>query len=117
MQGLYGNGNTEFQDFSRTFHFQLKYSISSQFCIIQCEKLHMYLAIFRVFCDFHTGFFAHPINLKGLFVLYIFQRLIHTFKDDLTEFKDKRHFFQIPEVFQDQGQIQGLFQVCANPDM
>ena len=57
----------------------------------------------------------HPIKLKGLVVLYIFQRLIYIFKDDYTKFQDKRQFFQIPGVFQDQGQIQGLFQVWANP--
>ena len=26
------------------------------------------------------------------------------------------HLFQILGVFQDQGQIQGLFQVCAKPE-
>ena len=57
----------------------------------------------------------HPINPKGLVVFYIFQGLIHIFKDDFTKFQDKRQFFSIPGVFQDQGQIQGLFQVCANP--
>ena len=61
----------------------------------------------------------HPINLKGLVVFYIFQRLIHIFKDDFTKIQDnsrtKGTFFQIPGVFQDQDQFQGLFQVCANP--
>ena len=31
------------------------------------------------------------------------------------QFQDKRYFSQIPGVIQDQDQIQGLFQVCANP--
>ena len=33
------------------------------------------------------------------------------------QFKDKVHFFRIPGVFQDQGHFQGLFKVCANPDL
>ena len=66
----------------------------------------MYLSIFLQFlCDFHTVFFAHPINLKGLVLFYIFQRLIHIFDDDFTKFQDRRHFFQIPGVFQDHGQF------------
>ena len=36
-QGSYGNGKTEFQDFSRTFSF-FKDLISSQLCITQREK-------------------------------------------------------------------------------
>ena len=48
--------------------------------------------------------------------IYNFQRLIHISKDDFTKFQDnsrtKGTFFQIPGVFQDQGQF---FQVCANP--
>ena len=56
----------------------------------------------------------HPINPKDL-VFYIFQGLIHIFIDNFTKFQDKSHFSQISGVFQDQGQIQGLFQVCANP--
>ena len=39
-QGSYGNGKTEFQDFSRTFFHFFKDSISSQFCIKQREKAH-----------------------------------------------------------------------------
>ena len=31
------------------------------------------------------------------------------------QFQDKWHYFEIQGVFQDQGQIQGLLQVCANP--
>ena len=46
---------------------------------------------------------------------YIFQRLIHIFKDDFTKFqynsRTKGTFFQIRGVFQDQGKI---FQVCTN---
>ena len=41
MQGSYGNGKTEFQDFSRTipgFFSFFKDSISSQFCIKQREN-------------------------------------------------------------------------------
>ena len=72
-----------------------------------------HLALRRVSSDFHSFFlrfslsffFAHPINPKGLVVFYIFQGLIHIFKDIFTKFQDKRHFFQIP----------GIFQVCANP--
>ena len=64
---------------------------------------------------FSQGFFWHTINPKGLVVFDIFQGLIHIFNNDFTIFQDKRHFFQFPGVFQDQGQIQGLFQVCANP--
>ena len=56
----------------------------------------MNLAIFIQFFAIFTQFFAHPINLKGQVVFYIFQRLIHIFKDDFTKFQDKRHFFPGP---------------------
>ena len=39
LQGSYGNGKTEFQDFSRIF---FKDSISSQFCIKQREKVRFF---------------------------------------------------------------------------
>ena len=48
----------------------------------------MYLAIFTEFLQFSQFFFAHLINLKGLVVFYIFQRLFHIFKDDFTKFQD-----------------------------
>ena len=35
--------------------------------------------------------------MKGLVVFYIFQRLIHIFKDEFTKFQDKRHFFKFQE--------------------
>ena len=81
----------------------------------------MDLAIFTQFFAIFIGFFfAYPINPIGLVVFYIFQELIHIFKDNFTKFKDnsstKGTFFQIPGVFSDQCQIQGLFQVCTNPD-
>ena len=61
----------------------------------------VYLAIFTQFFAIFTGFFAHPINLKGLVVFYIFQRLIHIFKDDFTKFQDnfrtKGTFFKFQE--------------------
>ena len=79
----------------------------------------MYLAIFTVFFAIFTQFFAHPINLKGLVVFYIFQRLIHIFKDEFTKFQDssrtKGTFFQIPGDFQDQGQFYpGLCEPCKS---
>ena len=53
------------------------------------------------FCNFNTVFFAHPINPKGVVVFYIYQGLIHSFKDDFTKFQDisriKGTFF----IFQD----------------
>ena len=80
-----------------------------------------HLALRHVSKDFHTVFFAHPINQKGLVVFYIFHRLIYIFKDDFTKSqynsKTKGTFFQNPGVFQDQGQIQGLFQVCVNSEI
>ena len=50
----------------------------------------MYLAIFtHSFAIFTQFFFGASINLKGLVCFfYIFQRLIHIFKDDFTKFKD-----------------------------
>ena len=43
----------------------------------------------------------HPINLKGPVVFYIFQRLIHIFKDDFTKIQDnsrtKGTFFKFQE--------------------
>ena len=61
------------------------------------QQYELHLALWRIssdfnlvfFCDFHTVFLAHPINLKGLVVFFfIFQRLIHIFKDDFTKFQD-----------------------------
>ena len=52
------------------------------------------------FCDFHTAFFAHPINLKGLIVFYIFQGLYHIFKEDYKipgQFPTKGSFFKFQE--------------------
>ena len=78
----------------------------------------MYLAIFTqfFFCDFHTVFFAHPINLKGLVVFLYFQRLIHMFKDDFKKFQDnsrtKGTFFKFQEFSRTKV---NFFQVCANP--
>ena len=80
----------------------------------------MYLAFFTLFfCDFHTVFFAHPINLKGLVVFLYFSKTNSCFQGCfykiLGQFQDKRHFFQIPGVFQDQGQIfPGLCKPCKN---
>ena len=48
----------------------------------------VYLAIFTHFLRFSNSFFIHPINLKALVAFYIFQRLIHIFKDDFTKFQD-----------------------------
>ena len=78
---------------------------------------HVYLPIFTQFFLRlpQVFFFAYPINPKGLVVFYIFQGLLNIFKDNFIKFQDKRHFFQIPGVFKDQGQIQGLFQVCVKP--
>ena len=50
---------------------------------------------------------------------YIFQRLIHIFKDDFTKFqynsRTKGTFFQIRGVFQDQGKIfPGLCELCMS---
>ena len=68
------------------------------------------------FCDFHTNFFlAYPVNPKGL-VFYIFQGLIHIFKDDFTKFQDKMHFFGIPGVFQEKKSKSRTFPgIYANP--
>ena len=50
----------------------------------------------------------------------LFSRTISHFQGQFYkipgQFQDKWHYLEIPGVFQDQGQIQGLFQVCANPD-
>ena len=112
------------QDFSF-----FKDSISSQFCITQRLKVHLFqpeaeyelqLALWRESSDFHSvflrfshSFFAHPINLKGLVVFYIFQRLIHIFKDDFTQFQDNSR--TKGTFFQDQGQIfPGLCEPCKS---
>ena len=49
--------------------------------------------IFTQFFVIFTHFFADPMKLKGLVVLYIFQELIHIFKNDFTKFQDKRYIF------------------------
>ena len=75
----------------------------------------MYLAIFIQFFFFAipTQFLAHPINLKGIVGFYIFQRLIHIFKDNLTKFQDNPR--TKGTFFQDQGQIfSGLCEPCKS---
>ena len=80
----------------------------------------MYPAIFIQFFAIFTEFFcASHKSERTSCIFYIFQRLIHIFKDDLTKFQDnfrtKGTFFQIPGVFQDQGQIfPGLCEPCKS---
>ena len=62
----------------------------------------VYIAFFsHFFAIFKKKFFAHPINMEGLVVFYIFQRLIHIIKDDFTKFQDnsrtKSSFFEFQE--------------------
>ena len=76
--------------------------------MIRTSLFNVYLAIFTVFCYFHIVF-VHPINPKGLVVFYIFQGLIHIFKDNFTKFQDNRHFPQIPGVFQDKVKFKDFF--------
>ena len=47
------------------------------------SSLHVDLAVFTQFFAIFS-FFSDPINLKALDVFYIFQRVIHIFKDDFT---------------------------------
>ena len=42
------------------------------------ERMKMWLPLY------FQSFFAHPKNSKGLAVFYIFQGLIHIFKEDFT---------------------------------
>ena len=80
-----------------------------------CTSLFdVYLAIFiQFFCDLHTVFLAHPINLKGLVVFLYFSKTNSYFQGRFYkipgQFQDKRHFFQ------DQGQIfPGLCEPCKS---
>ena len=60
----------------------------------------MYLAIFTQFLQI-SQFFCAFHNPKGLVVFYIFQGLIHIFKDNFTKFQDSRTkgtFFQLQEL-------------------
>ena len=68
----------------------------------------MYLAIFYsvFFLRFFSQFFAHPINLKGLVVFFIFFKDLCIFsrmilRNSRTIQGQKALFFQIPGVFQD----------------
>ena len=74
----------------------------------------VYLAIFiQFFCDFHTVFLAHPINLKGLVVFLYFSKTNSYFKDDFTKFQDNSR--TKGTFFQDQGQIfPGLCEPCES---
>ena len=65
------------------------------------------LLIFIVHC-IHKNCFYH---FQGLFVI-----IKEIFFKIQGQFKDKLHFFRIP-VFQDKGHFQGLFKVCANPEI
>ena len=68
-----------------------------------------------IFTQFSFAHHINPKEWKRIGVFYYFQGQFHIFKGNFTIFQDKWHYFEIPGVFQDQGQIQGLFQVCANP--
>ena len=79
-----------------------------------CTSLFdVYLAIFiQFFCDFHTVFSASHKS-KRTSCIYIFQRLIHIFKDDFTKFQDNSR--TKGTFFQDQGQIfPGLCEPCKS---
>ena len=72
--------------------------------------------------DFHLVFFCASHKSKRMGknrCILLFSRTISHFQGQFYkipgQFHDKWHNFEIPGVFQDQGQIQGLFQVCANP--
>ena len=56
---------------------------------------------FLIFLPFSHSFFAHPINLKGLVVIYMFQGLTHIFKDNFTNSRtipgQKALFFKFQE--------------------
>ena len=79
-------------------------------------------SLFNESSDFHTVFFRawhkSKIMEKNRCIL-LFSRTISHFQGQFYkipgQFQDKWHYFEIPGVFQDQDQIQGLFQVCANP--
>ena len=78
----------------------------------------MYLAIFTQFLRFLHIFFAHPINLKGLVVFYIFQRLNHIFKDDFTKFQDNSRtkgtffFIKFQEFSRTKVKFKGFPSLC-----
>ena len=88
-----------------------------------CTSLFdVYPAIFiqlLFFCDFYTVFFAHLINLIGLNVFLYFSKAYSYFQGWFykipVQFQDKRHYFQILRVFQDQGKIfPGLCELCKS---
>ena len=60
-----------------------------------------------------AGFFSHPKKPERTSCILYFLKF--SISGQKVQFQDKRYFFQIQGVFQDQDQIQGLFQVCANP--
>ena len=79
----------------------------------------MYLAIFIQFFLRFSQFFAHPINLKRLVIFLYFSKTNSYFQGWFYkipgQFQDKRHFFQNPGVFQEQGQIfPGLCEPCKS---
>ena len=85
-----------------------------------------HLALRRVSSYFHsvffaifTGFFCASHKSERTSCILYFSKTNSYFKNDFTKFQDnsrkKGTFFQIPRFFQNQWQIQLLFQVCANP--
>ena len=79
----------------------------------------MYLAIFTHFLRFSHSFLAHPINLKGLVVFFIFFKDLCIFLRMILQnsrtIPGQKALFSNSRSFSRQGQIQGLFQVCSNP--
>ena len=79
-------------------------------------------SLFNESSDFHTVFFCASHKSKRMeknWCILLFSRTISHFQGQFYkipgQFQDKWHYFEIPGIFQDQDQIQGLFQVCANP--
>ena len=73
-------------------------------------------AIFTLFSFVHR---INPKEWKRIGVFYYFQGQFHIFQGNITKYQDNSRtngtILKIPGVFQNQGQIQGLFQVCADP--
>ena len=81
----------------------------------------MYLAIFtQFFCDFDPLFCASHKSKKTSCILN-FSRTNSYFQGWFYkipgQFQEKRPFFLIQGVLQDQGQITSVFLVCANPEI
>ena len=120
-----GNSDLEIGCTSFLLPEYFHYGIDKYWDYRHTESEHRAPLLFNESSDFHKVFFRASLKSKRMEknrCILLFSTTISHFQGQFYkipgQFQDKWHYmyFEIPGVFQDHGQIQGLFQVCANPE-